>query len=130
MADKMQNSKQAKKQNAKEDNSQKMPRISVKIDRLIDSADLNIKARVSANIGPFAVHNITVMDSKNGLFVQMPQSSFYKSNGEKMYTDLFHPVTAEARTALYNAVLKAYEQKLTESQNQTNSEQGSSQKMN
>lgn len=41
----------------------------------------------------------------------MPQES-YKKNGETVYNDTFHAVTAEARTALVDAVNDAYEQKL------------------
>ena len=43
----------------------------------------------------------------------MPQSS-YEKDGQKRYSDLFHPITAEAREELNEAVLDAYEQKLAE----------------
>jgi len=37
----------------------------------------------------------------------MPQKAFNK-NGKTLYTDVFHPITAGARTALKEAVIDAY----------------------
>ena len=48
----------------------------------------------------------------------MPQES-YKKNGETVYNDTFHAVTAEARTALVDAVNDAYEQRLQERMEQS-----------
>ncbi len=101
------NAKTASKQ-VRRDN----PTVSVRIDRLIDREDAKVKAFASANIGnAFAIHGIRVLDSKNGLFVQMPQSS-YQKDGKTVYEDIFHPITADARHELYGAVLSAYEQRL------------------
>ncbi len=98
----------------------KLPTLSVKIDRLNDYEGSNIKAFASANIGgAYAIHGIKVVDSEKGLFVSMP-SAKYTSNGETRHIDTFHPITAEAREDLNNAVLKAYEQEL---QNQQAEEQ-------
>jgi stage V sporulation protein G len=52
----------------------------------------------------FAVNNIRVVNSKNGLFVAMPQMKDAK--GE--YRDICFPVTAEIRKQLSDAVLGAY----------------------
>ena len=90
-------------------------KIKVRINRMVDYEGSSIKAIASANIGgAFAIHGIRVIDSEKGMFVQMPQSS-YEKDGKKQYSDIFHPITAEARSELNNAVLDAYEQKLTES---------------
>ena len=43
----------------------------------------------------------------------------YKKNGETVYNDTFHAVTAEARTALVDAVNDAYEQRLQERMEQS-----------
>ena len=51
----------------------------------------------------------------------MPQES-YKKNGETVYNDTFHAVTAEAQTALVDAVNGAYEQKLQERMVQSDDE--------
>ena len=76
----------------------------------------NISA--SANIGgAFAIHGIKIVDSDKGLFVSMPQSK-YEKDGKTHYSEIFHPVTADARNELYNAVLTAYGQKLDEEQSQ------------
>lgn len=58
--------------------------------------------------GEFAVHGVTVREKKDGsgLFVSMPSEK--QSNGE--YKDVVFPVTKEARAAINNAVLGAYEQ--------------------
>ena len=91
------------------------PSISVRIDRLVEYENTRVKAIASANIGgAFAVHGIRVIDSKKGLFVQMPQNTFQK-DGKTEYSDIFHPVTANAREELAAAVMDAYEQKLAES---------------
>ncbi len=98
----------------------KLPTLSVKIDRLNDYEGSNIKAFASANIGgAYAIHGIKVVDGSKGLFVSMPSTS-YTVNGETHRPDTFHPITAEAREDLNNAVLKAYEQEL---QNQQAEEQ-------
>ena len=88
------------------------PNISVKIDRMVNYEGTNIKAIASANIAnAFAVHGIKVCDSPKGLFVSMPSTS-YKKNGQTQYSETFHAVTKDARDALNNAVLEAYEQRL------------------
>ena len=82
----------------------------------MDYEGSKVKAIASANSGgAFAVHGIKVIDSQNGLFVQMPQTS-YEKDGKKQYSDQFHPVTADARTELNDAVLQAYENKLAETE--------------
>ena len=92
-----------------------MPTIRAKIDRLADFEGSKVKAFASANIGPFAVHGLRVVDGEKGLFVAMPSTS-YQKDGKTEYQETFHPVSAEARKALNDAVLQAYEQKLTEEQ--------------
>ena len=89
--------------------------ISVRIDRLMDKEDSHLKALASVTIGgAFAVHGVRVMDSEKGLFVQMPQRSFKRGEGETEYADVFHPVTAEARTAINEGVMAAYTAKVKE----------------
>ena len=92
-----------------------MPTIRAKIDRLADFEGSKVKAFASANIGPFAVHGLRVVDGEKGLFVAMPSTS-YQKDGKTEYQETFHPVSGDARKALNDAVLEAYEQKLTEEQ--------------
>ncbi len=96
------------------------PIISARIDRLVDSPNTHIKAFATVNLGGwYAIHGLRVIDSQKGLFVQMPQNSFNNKDGRLTYQDIFHPVTADARTELFSAVLGAYEQKLSEEASQT-----------
>lgn len=99
----------------------KNPSIHVRIDRLNDYEGSNVKAFASANIGgAFAVHGIKVVDSpKKGLFVSMPSNSYTDADGNTKYSDVFHAITAEARTELNEKVMEAYEQTLEEQQDET-----------
>lgn len=98
-----------------------IPSISVKIDRLVDYEESKTKAFASANIGnAFAIHGIKIMDGEKGLYVSMPSRS-YQKDGKTEYADVFHPVSAEARTELNKAVLNAYDQELAEEQTETDS---------
>lgn len=61
---------------------QHTPRISVRIDKMLDSAASSTRAFASANIaGAYAIHGIRVVDSQKGLFVSMPQNSYTTENG-------------------------------------------------
>ncbi len=109
--------------NAGKAQKQETPEITVRIDRMIDYEGSKVKAIASANIGgSFAIHGIRVVDSQKGPFVAMPQSS-YEKDGQKRYSDLFHPITAEAREELNGAVLDAYEQKLAETEDMGENEE-------
>lgn len=98
---------------------QKNPSIQVRIDRLNDYEGSSVKAFASANIGgAFAIHGIRVVDSQKGLFVSMPQNSYKDGNGNTKYSDIFHAVTAEARSELNEKVIDAYEQAIQEQEQQ------------
>ena len=73
------------------------PQVEARIDRMVDG-DYKTKAYASVTIaGAFAVHGLRVIETDKGRFISMPQES-YKKNGETVYNDTFHAVTAEART--------------------------------
>lgn len=92
------------------------PHISAKIDKLLNS-DGNTRAYASVNIaGAVAIHGLRVMDSRNGIFVSMPQESYTDSNGNTKYNEIAHPVTKAARDAINDKVLEAYNQALQESE--------------
>ncbi|MFZ5944308.1 MAG: SpoVG family protein [Bacillota bacterium] len=75
----------------------------------------NVRAYASVNLNDcFAIRNVKVVDSSKGLFVAMP--SYKAGNGE--YKDICFPVTKEFREQLNNAVVDAYHQALTQSQQQ------------
>lgn len=89
--------------------------LSIRIDRLVDREGSHVKAYASVTIGGvFAVHGIRVMDSEKGLFVQMPQRTIKRGDSDPEYTDLFHPVTADARKAISDKVLGAFAEKVKE----------------
>ena len=106
--------KAAGKTPEKEQKTTETPHIAARIDWLVDNESTRVKAIASANIGgAYAIHGIRIIDSQKGLFVQMPQSS-YQKNGKTEHSDIFHPVTAEARSELYDKVMEAYDQKQSE----------------
>lgn len=102
------------KEEAKEVN---VPSIEAKISRLVDKEGSSIKAYASISInGAFAIHGVKVIESKKGLYVSMPSRSYTDNEGRTQYSDICHPITAEARTELINTVTDAYEQALAEQQ--------------
>lgn len=109
-----------KAQEQVQDQSEAMTTIRARIDRLADFENSKVKAFASANIGPFAVHGLRVVDGEKGMFVAMPSTS-YQKDGKTEYQETFHPVSGEARKALNDAVLQAYEQKLAEEQTEDES---------
>lgn len=98
------------------------PRISAKIDNLVDN-NTNLRAFASITVGgAVAVHGLRVMDSKKGLFVSMPSYSYEDHNGETKYADYAHPISKEVRDAINTKVLDAYEQALEESETENEGE--------
>lgn len=65
-----------------------------------------LKAYVSVTFDDcFVVHNMKVIDGKNGIFVAMPSRKTNK--GE--FKDVAHPINSEFRAELQSAVLEAYD---------------------
>ena len=58
----------------------------------------------------FAVHDIKVIESQNGLFIAMPSRKAV--DGE--YRDIAHPINSNTRDLIQNLILDAYEKALTE----------------
>ena len=95
----------------------------VKINRMFNDQKSNLKALASVNIdNKFAVHGIRIVDSSKGLFISMPSTSYTDRNGQTQYSDIFHPITAQAREELIQAVQSAYEQALEEGQQEEQEE--------
>lgn len=98
-------------------------KITAKIDRLFHKPNNSLKATATAFIGgAFAVHGIRVMDSQKGVFVAMPSTSYNDKSGKTQYSDVFHAITAEARTELLDTVKEAYEKALEEAETESESE--------
>lgn len=98
----VQESETAQEQNA-------CPLIKARIDHMVDREGSSMVAIASITIGDaFAVHGIKLVHSDtNGLFVSMPQRE-YEKDGRTQYSSICHPITAEARTQVSDAVLSAY----------------------
>ena len=95
---------------AKNDFCEEFPSIRVKVDRLFHRENSRLRAIASVTIGgAFAVHGVRILDSPKGLFVSMPSISYKDKGGQTRYQDIFHPVTAGARTELSSAILEAYD---------------------
>ena len=104
----------------KKEQKKALPNITARIDRLVEQDDSSVKAYASVNIGgALAVHGVKVIDSVKGIFVSMPSNS-YKKDGKVEYSDICHPITAEARNELIEKVTEAYEMKLGEEQDMDN----------
>lgn len=112
-----------KKSNFKNTTKQKPSlNIKAKITQMVDYEDSNVKAVASITIADaFAFHGVKIIESKNGLFVSMPQSKYIK-DGKQKYSDVCHPISSEARAELNSVVLKTYEEQLEMRENQTQSE--------
>ena len=74
------------------------------ISKIENGSNLKAIANVVVN-GELAVRGVKIVEGENGAFVAMPSKKMGRD-----YADVAFPITAEARTALNNAVLKSYEQ--------------------
>ncbi len=68
--------------------------------------DTSIRALASITIDDdFVVHDIRIIEGKNGLFVAMPS----KKVGNR-YVDISHPITASSRSVIIDTLLEEYRQ--------------------
>ena len=72
-----------------------------------------MKGRASVLIDDgLAIHNIRIIEGKNGLFIAMPSTSIEVENedGEMVtvHRDTVHPINPEVRAMFEEAILKAY----------------------
>jgi len=76
----------------------------------------NLKGIASVSLNDeFVIKGIRIYEGEKGPFISMPS----RKVGEK-FEDTCFPITNESREALHSAVLKAYEQKLSQQEEQTN----------
>ena len=52
----------------------------------------------------FVVHNVKIIEGKNGLFIAMPSRK--TANGE--YKDVAHPISPDIRNSLQDKILEEY----------------------
>ena len=85
---------------------------SVKIHNVIENGK-PLKAVASVTMdGMFAVHNVRVIKSEKGMFVGMPYETYKDKDGKDTRRDVFHPINSEARKAMEEAVIAAYNEKV------------------
>jgi len=76
----------------------------IKIRKLF-SDDSPMKAIASATFdNQLAVHDIKVINARDKFFIVMPS----RKNPDNTYRDIVHPINADFRSLLENAVIKAY----------------------
>ena len=81
--------------------------------RLVEKEDSKLKAVASFTIEDcFVVHDIKVIEGKDGLFISMPS----KKTPDGEYKDIVHPINTETREAISNQILEAYKNAPRENQ--------------
>ena len=72
-----------------------------------------MRAIVSVTIdNEFVVHDIKVIEGKNGLFIAMPS----KKGNDGEYRDIAHPINSATREKIQQLILEAYEKELAVAQ--------------
>lgn len=83
---------------------------------LLSNSTNNIKALASITIeNCFVVTGIRIIETQKGFFCAMPSRK--NANGE--YKDICFPITAEARAAINDEILKVFYEKLSENRPET-----------
>lgn len=73
--------------------------------RLVEKEDSKLKAVASFTIDDcFVVHDIKVIEGKDGLFISMPS----KKTPDGEFKDIVHPINTETREDISNQILEAY----------------------
>ena len=79
----------------------------IKIRKLFDEGPM--KAVVSVTFdSQLAVHDIKVINARDRFFIVMPS----RKNPDDTYRDIVHPINAQFRASLEEAVIRAYEEAL------------------
>lgn len=79
----------------------------VKIRKVFDEGPM--KAIVSVTFdAQLAVHDIKVINARDKFFIVMPS----RKNPDETYRDIVHPINAQFRSLLEDAVISAYEAEL------------------
>ena len=84
----------------------------IKVRKLFDEGPM--KAIISVTFdGQLAVHDIKVIYAREKFFIVMPS----RKNPDETYRDIVHPINAQFRGMLENAIIEAYEAALEEAKN-------------
>jgi stage V sporulation protein G len=79
----------------------------IKVRKFFDEGPM--KAIVSVTFdGQLAVHDIKVINARDKFFIVMPS----RKNPDDTYRDIVHPINAQFRSMMEDAVIAAYEEAL------------------
>lgn len=79
--------------------------------RLVENSDSQLKAIASIVIdGCFAIHDIKIIEGKDGVFIAMPS----RKTAEGNFKDIAHPINSEARAMVKEAIIDRYQKALEE----------------
>lgn len=79
----------------------------IKVRKLFDEGPMRAIVSVTFD-GQLAVHDIKVINARDKFFIVMPS----RKNPDETYRDIVHPINAQFRSVLENAVIVAYEEAL------------------
>ena len=97
---------------------QNMQITDIKVRKLFEEGPM--KAIVSVTFdGQLAVHDIKVINARDKFFIVMPS----RKNPDESYRDIVHPINAQFRGMLENAVIEAYEAAVREAEANAESEE-------
>ena len=109
-------------QNNNKQQYQKRSPVTAHIDSIVTYPDSRLKAYASIRIyGRFCVTGFRVYEDEKGLFVMNPS----RKSGDN-YQDTFFALSKKDRILVQDAVIKAYTEKMEQSENNTQSESSES----
>ena len=79
----------------------------IKVRKLFDEGPMNAIVSVTFD-GQLAVHDIKVINARDKFFIVMPS----RKNPDGSYRDIVHPINAQFRGVLEEAVISAYNKEL------------------
>ena len=89
----------------------------IKVRKLFEEGPMRAIVSVTFD-GQLAVHDIKVINARDKFFIVMPS----KKNPDETYRDIVHPINAQFRGMLEDAVIAAYEAVLAEAENAVEAE--------
>ena len=79
----------------------------IKVRKLFEEGPMNAVVSVTF-YGQLAVHDIKVINARDKFFIVMPS----RKNPDDTYRDIVHPINAQFRATIEEAVIAAYEEAL------------------
>lgn len=79
----------------------------VRVRRILEEGKMKAIISVTFN-EQFVVHDIKIIEGENGLFIAMPS----RKMGDGEFRDIAHPINAETRQKLQEAIFEEYEKNL------------------